>query len=75
MPWQWILVGGAVMLLLVAGLWQLRRPRSATGSFPDVGQPPQDAKPMVEPRLQDIGSGTYELPFPDPGEKTDHGPD
>jgi hypothetical protein len=33
--------------------------------MPDVGQPPEDAEPMIEPRLQDIGSGSYELPLSD----------
>jgi hypothetical protein len=33
--------------------------------MPQVGQPPTDAEPIVEPRLQDIGSGSYDLPLPE----------
>ena len=39
--------------------------------MPDVGQPPENAEPMVEPRMQDIGSGSYELPFPQPNDEPD----
>ena len=46
--------------------WLFRRRQPSTADdLPDVGQPPEDAEPMVEPRLQDIGSGSYELPLPD----------
>ena len=73
MPWEIILVAVVPILCLVlaARLWQLRGPRSRTGRYPDVGQPPEGAEPMIEPRLQDIGSGSYELPLSDPETETD----
>jgi len=74
MPWEMILSAGLLVLLFAWGVRQLQRPRSRSGSLPDVGQPPRDAKPMIEPRLQDIGFGTYELPLPGSTEETDSGP-
>lgn len=71
MPWNLIVTGGGVALLLAVWLFQRRRPRSTFGTMPDVGQPPNDAEPMVEPRMQDIGSGSHELPLSDPGTGTD----
>jgi hypothetical protein len=46
--------------------WPFRRRQPSTiDPTPDVGQPPEDAEAMIEPRLQDIGSGSYELPLSD----------
>jgi hypothetical protein len=71
MPWE-IILGAVVMYLLMAsGVRQLRRPRSRSGPFPDIGQPPEDAEPVTEPRLQDLGFGTYELPLPGHNEVMD----
>jgi hypothetical protein len=33
--------------------------------MPEVGQPPEDAEPIAEPRMQDIGFGSYDLPLPE----------
>lgn len=66
MPWNVILPGGALALLMAAWLFRRRRPPSILDTMPDVGQPPPDAEPMLEPRLQDIGFASYELPFPEP---------
>lgn len=66
MPWEMIVTGVALVLLLAAWFFQRRRSLSMVGTMPEVGQPPADATPMVEPRLQDIGSGTYELPLSGP---------
>jgi MYXO-CTERM domain-containing protein len=66
MPWNVVLGGGALALLVLAWLFRRRRPPSTLDALPDVGQPPEDAEPMVEPRMQDIGSGSYDLPFPEP---------
>ena len=65
MPWNLIIPAGVVALVGVA--WALRRrsSRSSLGSMPEVGQPPADAEPIAEPRLQDIGAGSYELPLED----------
>jgi hypothetical protein len=65
MPWNVIIP--AAVVALVAVVWVLRRrtTRSGFGSMPDVGQPPADAEPIAEPRLQDIGAGSYELPLED----------
>jgi hypothetical protein len=41
------------------------RPRDDADRLPDVGQPPDDAEPMAEAHLQDIGSGSYELRLED----------
>ena len=46
--------------------WLFRRRQPSTADdLPEVGQPPDGAEPMIEPRLQDIGSGSYELPLED----------
>jgi hypothetical protein len=74
MPWEMILSAGLLVLLIAWRARRLQRPRPRSGSLPDVGQPPRDAKPMIEPRLQDIGFGTYELPLPGPAEEMDSGP-
>lgn len=42
-----------------------RRQPSTTDDLREVGQPPDGAEPMIEPRLQDIGFGSYELPLSD----------
>jgi hypothetical protein len=70
MPWNLIVTGGALVLLLAAWLFRRRQP-SSIGPMPNVGQPPEDAEPMVEPRLQDIGSATYELPLSPPDAEPD----
>ena len=71
MPSNVMLTGGALALLVAAWLFRRRRPPSTLATMPDVGQPPEDAEPMVEPRMQDIGSGSYELPFPEPNPEPD----
>jgi hypothetical protein len=71
MPWNVMLTGGALALLVAAWLFRRRRPPSTVDSMPDVGQPPEEAGPMVEPRMQDIGSGSYELPFPESNAEAD----
>ena len=71
MPWNVVLPGGVVVLLAAAWLFRRRRAPSALDAMPDVGQPSRDAEPMVEPRMQDIGSGSYELPFPQPNDEPD----
>jgi len=38
---------------------------SNRGTLPEVGQPPDDAQPVAEPQLQDIGSASYELRLAD----------
>jgi hypothetical protein len=43
-------------------LFRRRQPSKPVG-LPEVGQPPEGAKPMIEPHLQDIGLGSYELPL------------
>jgi hypothetical protein len=48
----------------VRSWFRRRRPQSSLDAMPDVGQPPADAEPVVEPRLQDIGAGSYDLPLP-----------
>jgi len=50
-----------------------RRQPSKRDDLPEVGQPPEGAEPMIEPRLQDIGFGSYELPLS--GDKADEGTD
>jgi hypothetical protein len=52
---------GAV--LLAAGVYLVRKRLFSAGPTPDVGQPPEGAEPMVEPRLQDTGLAAYELPL------------
>lgn len=64
MPWNLIVTGGGIALLLVAWLFRRRHSPSTVGTLPDVGQPPEDAEPIVEPRMQDIGFASYELPLP-----------
>lgn len=64
MPWNLILPAGTLAILLLAWLFR-RRQRSTSETMPDVGQPPPGAGPIIEPRLQDIGSGSYELPLSD----------
>jgi hypothetical protein len=64
--------------------WNLRWPFARRGaradldSLPDVGKPPDDAEPVVEPHLQDIGSASYELRLeedePAPGRGFDNSP-
>jgi hypothetical protein len=46
-------------------LFRRRQLRSSREPMPEVGQPPADAEPIVEPRMQDIGFGSYELPLSD----------
>jgi hypothetical protein len=79
MPWNVVLPGAAVVLLAAAWLFRRRRPPSALDAMPDVGQPPENAEPMVQPRMQDIGSGSYDLPFPEanaePDPEADRSPD
>jgi hypothetical protein len=75
MPWNVVLPAGAVVLLAAAWLFRRRRPPSTLDALPDVGQPSPDAQPMVELRMQDIGSGSYELPFPDPNVEPEPDPD
>ena len=62
------IVAGAGTLLTMRSTfdWLFRRRRAHSGLEPmaEVGQPPADAEPIVEPRMQDIGSGSYELPLP-----------
>ena len=71
MPWNVMLTGGALALLVAAWLFRRRRPPSTLDVLPDVGQPPEGAEPIVEPRLQDIGSGSYEMPLPEPNAEPD----
>ena len=66
-----MLAGSAFVLLVAAWLFRRRRPQSTLDAMPDVGQPPADAKPMVEPRMQDIGFASYELPLPEPNAEPD----
>ena len=66
MPWEMIATSVGLVLLLVVGVQLSRKRLFSAGPIPEVGQPPEQAKPMVEPRLQDIGSATYELPLSDP---------
>jgi hypothetical protein len=65
MPWNVIIPAGAVAVAALAWVFRQRQSRSSLESMPDVGQPPADAEPIVEPRLQDIGAGSYELPLED----------
>jgi hypothetical protein len=71
MPWNLMLGGGALALLLLAWLFRRRRAPSTLDALPDVGRPPENAEPMVEPRMQDIGFGSYDLPFPEPNAEPD----
>lgn len=73
MPWQMIVTGGALVLFLAAWLFRRRQP-SSLGPMPDVDQPSETAEPMVEPRLQDIGFASYELPLPAPDTEPDRHP-
>lgn len=74
MPWNLIVTGGALALLLAAWLFQRRRSPSMIGPVPDVGQPPVGAQPMVEPRLLDTGLAAYELPLTPPDADPDDSP-
>jgi hypothetical protein len=67
MPWNVIIAVGAVALIVVGWISRRRRPPSSLDGIPHVGQPPADARPIVEPRLEDIGWGSYELPLPENG--------
>jgi hypothetical protein len=66
MPLEMIQGIVGVMLLMAGGVYLIRKRWPSAGPIADVGQPPKDAEPMVEPRLQDIGFATYELPLSDP---------
>lgn len=65
MLWNVIIPAVGIALIVVGWLFRRRQSPSTLDAMPEVGQPPADAEPMVEPRLQDIGSGSYELPLPD----------
>jgi hypothetical protein len=75
MPWELIIIGVAGVLLLGAGVRLIRQRFSEGGPVPDVGQPPEGAEPMVEPRMQDIGFASYELPLSEPDAEPDDSPD
>jgi hypothetical protein len=66
MPWALIVTGVALLILIAGWFFKRRQSPSTIGTLPEVGQPPPDAKPMVEPRMQDIGFGSYEMPLSDP---------
>lgn len=73
-PWELIEGIVGLVLLMAAGVYLVRKRWPSAGPIADVGQPPRDAEPMVEPRLQDIGSATYELPLSDPQADPDDTP-
>lgn len=69
MPWNLIVSGLALALVATAWLFRRRPRRTLEGPMPDVGRPPGDAEPVAIPRMQDIGSASYELPL---SEARDH---
>lgn len=50
-------------------------PSIRKSNLPDVGQPPEGATPITEPRLQDDGLGSYYLPLSDPEAEAEPGSD
>jgi hypothetical protein len=75
MPWNVVIPTGVVVLVVVAWLFRRRQSPSGGDAMPEVGQPPADAEPVAEPRLQDIGAGSYDLPLPtDTADEAETGP-
>ena len=68
MPWNVIIPAGVVAVVALAWVFRRRQSPSSLESMTDVGQPPADAEPIAEPRLQDIGSGSYDLLLPNDGQ-------
>lgn len=69
MPWE-VIEGVAVFVVLAGGVYRFRKRIFSSGPTPEVGKPPQGSQSIMEPRLQDNGLVSYELPLPgsDPGE-------
>jgi hypothetical protein len=61
--WQPLLI---LALAVAAWRWLMRRRRDepSTGPFPDVGDAPEDAEPILTPRLDDTGLATYSMVLP-----------
>jgi hypothetical protein len=70
MSWNLIATGAGLLIVVAALIGRRLRSHHPVGAFPEVDQPPSAAKPLAEPRMQDIGMGSYELPLqesPEPG--------
>lgn len=51
-----------LIALIAAAVRWLRRPHGpATTPLPEVGDAPADAEPLIRPRLDDNGLGTYSM--------------
>jgi hypothetical protein len=72
MPGEMIQGIVGVVVLLAAAVYLVRKRWPPAGPVEDVGQPPDGAEPIAQPRLQDIGFATYELPLPDPESDPEH---
>jgi len=64
MPWNLLAGTATVVVLLLAWIFRRRRTPPEPGPTPDVGQPPESALPIAEPRMEDTGLGAYSTPLP-----------